>query len=44
MFTIDEENGEIVIPEEFEAKVKGWLKNDKDLVRQLKNQVIIYLI
>ena len=39
MFTIEETYGELVIPEEYESKIKGWLENNEELYEQIKKQV-----
>jgi hypothetical protein len=41
MFKIDEFYGEMIIPIEYENKVKKWLNNDETLVAKVKNQVWI---
>jgi hypothetical protein len=41
IFTIEEYQAEIVIPKEFEMKVRGWLGNDEALFSQVKKQVIL---
>jgi hypothetical protein len=43
MFAIDEEIGELIIPTEYQAKVKSWLNNDEELYSQIKRQVFEFI-
>ncbi len=41
IFDIEELHGELMMPTEYEIKLKEWLNNDDELFSQIRNQVIM---
>jgi hypothetical protein len=41
IFDIEELHGELMMPTEYEVKLKEWLNNDDELFSQIRNQVIM---